>query len=415
MIISYVFIFMGCIMNTVFGREKVIERMWKLLLERSILFTAERRVGKTTVLNQLKETPKDGYRVIFSDLEKVDSPLEFINDVLNQTAPFLSIEDKASGWFFKTWKILEGTEVGGLIKIPEHREKDWKALLQTAIHAICSNTDDTVVFLWDELPYMLQKINEHEIARESVERSSLKIMDTLRALRQEHTNLRMVFTGSIGLHHVLNALTHENYAAESVNDMEKVALLPLDTSSAQKMAQFHLAKEELVDHEQGSLAQSISQQCDGIPFYIEKLIRRLAIHEQVLSEALINQEISYILTDANDDWELEHFRSRLSIYYKGDTLDANDRVIPKSSIAKAILNHCAASAESQSIDACYQAVKSKYSIDNRGLIIALLNKLVKDHYLLRDAQGHYRFCFSLVQRWWILAEGLTVAEGNNNA
>ena len=402
-------------MNTVFGREKVIERMWKLLLERSILFTAERRVGKTTVLTQLKDTPKDGYRVIFSDLEKIDSPLEFINDVLNQTAPFLSIEDKASGWFSKTWEILEGTEIGGLFKIPEYREKDWKALLQTAIHAICSNTDDTVVFLWDELPYMLQKINEHEVARGSVERSSLKIMDTLRALRQEHTNLRMVFTGSIGLHHVLNSLTHENYAAESVNDMEKVALLPLEISSAQKMAQFHLAKEELVDHAQENLAQSISQQCDGIPFYIEKLIRRLAIHEQALSEALINEEISYILTDANDDWELEHFRSRLSIYYKGDILDTNDRAIPKATIAKAILNHCAASVEPQSIDTCYQAVKSKYSIDDRDLIIALLNNLVKDHYLLRDAQGHYRFCFSLVQRWWILAEGLAGVEGNNHA
>jgi len=49
------------------------------------------------------------------------------------------------------------------------------------------------------------------------------------------------------------------------------------------------------------------------------------------------------------------------------------------------------------------------------MIITLLKNLVKDHYLLRDEQGRYRFCFSLVQRWWLLAEGLTGAEGNNHA
>jgi len=401
-------------MNTVFGREKVIERIWKLLNERSILFTAERRVGKTTVLNQLKGTPKAGYRVIFSDLEKIDSPLEFINDVLNKTAPFISTEDKASGWFFKSLEKLGGTEVGGLIKIPEHKSKDWKELLQTAINAICSNTDDTVVFLWDELPYMLQKINEHEIASGSVERSSLKIMDTLRALRQEQSNLRMVFTGSIGLHHVLNSLTNDTYAAESVNDLEKVALSPLNENAAQKMAQFHLEKEQIMGVEE-NLAKSISRQCDCIPFYIEKMIRRLTIHEQELSEALINQEIAHILTDVNDDWELEHFRSRLRVYYKCVILDTNEREIKKSVIAKSILNHCAVSTEPQSIDACYRAVKSSYSIDDRDLIITLLNDLVKDHYLLRDEQGYYRFYFSLVQRWWILAEGLVVAEGNSHA
>ncbi|MCX7086862.1 MAG: hypothetical protein NTV00_02285 [Methylococcales bacterium] len=327
----------------------------------------------------------------------------------------LSPSDKASGWFFKTWETFEGVEVGGLIKIPEYRQKDWKELLQTAINAICSNTDDTVVFLWDELPYMLQKINAHEIASASTDRSSLKIMDVLRALRQENTNLRMIFTGSIGLHHVLNTLTNDSYAAESVNDLEKVALLPLEKNAAQEMAQAHLTKERLTDEPQAGFAESISRQCDYIPFYIEKLIRRLTIHEQVLSEALINQEIAMILTDANDDWELEHFRSRLNIYYKGDILDANNRKVQRSSVAKAILNHCAVATEPQSIDACYRAVKASYNIDDRDLIIGLLNNLAKDHYLLRDEQGQYHFCFSLVQRWWRLTEDLAMTEANNHA
>lgn len=396
-------------MSRVFGRDKVVERIWKLLIEFSILFTAERRVGKTTVLNELKYKPKEGYRVIFSDLEKIDSPLEFINDVLNKSSPFISTTDRTSGWFFKLWEVLEGIEVGGLIKIPEHKEKDWKEILQVTIDAICSNSDEIVVFLWDELPYMLQKINEHEVAKGSVERSSLKIMDTLRALRQEHDNLRMVYTGSIGLHHVLNTLANETYASESVNDMEKVELLPLDLVAAKEMLEFLLEKEGVREQLDESLLESIAYQCDFIPFYIEKLIRRLTIYEQAITEVLVSQEIAYILTDASDDWELEHFRKRLNTYYKGEIIDVNERRIKRSSIAKSILSHCAVSSAPQSIDECYRAVRSSYSIDDRELIITILNNLVKDHYLQRDVKGYYQFCFSLVKRWWILAEGLSIS------
>lgn len=393
-------------MNKVFGRYRVIERIWKLLLEHSILFTAERRVGKTTVLNELKKAQKKECRVIYSDLEKIDSPLEFVNDVLNKTAPFISKTDRASGWFSDLWGSLGGVEVGGLIKIPEQKEKDWKEMLQVSINAICNNTDDIIVFLWDEVPYMLQKINAHEIASGSVERSSLKIMDTLRALRQEQNNVRMVFTGSIGLHHVLKTLTSETYASESVNDMEKVELRPLDSASAQEMAIFHLEKEARLKGTKEKLVEAIIHQCDYIPFYIEKLIRRLAIHEQEITTELVNKEISHILTDANDDWELEHFRKRLRTYYKGEIVDTQQRKIQRSAIAKMILNHCAASTKPQSIDECYKAVKSSYSIDNRDLIIDTLRNLVKDHYLLQNDQGCYSFSFSLIQRWWVLAEGL---------
>lgn len=406
---------LGGFMDKVFGRVSVIERIWKLLERFSILFTAERRVGKTTVLNEIVNAPKLGFRVIYSDLEKIDSPLEFVNDLLNKTAPFISEEDKVKGWFDELREALGGIEIKGVIKIPEKKEKEWKENLQLAIHAICTNTDDMVVFLWDELPYMLQKINEHEITKGSAERSSIKIMDTLRALRQEQKNLRMVFTGSIGLHHVLNTLTDNSYASEPINDMEKVELLPLDPVSATAMANYHLEKESGIKNADVSLVEAIISQCDYIPFYIEKLIRRLAIDEQEITTDRVNIEINQLLIDARDDWELEHFRKRLRIYYKGEIVDVNKKLIPRSVIAKAILNHCAASQKPRTIDDCYKAVKSSYQIDDRDLIIEMLGYLVKDHYLLRDSSGGYHFCFSLVQRWWGLAEGLNMAESEGNA
>jgi len=213
---------------------------------------------------------------------------------------------------------------------------------------------------------------------------------------------------------VLNTLTNDTYASESVNDMDKVALQPLDIFSAKEMTQYNLNQEGLNEVDD-DVIESIASQCDCIPFYIEKLIRRLSINEQQLMIENVNQEIAAILTDERDDWELEHFRKRLRTYYKGEVIDANQKEIQRATIAKLILNHCAVAAVPQSIDECNQAVKSNYSIDDRDLIITILNNLVKDHYLQRDVKGRYQFYFSLVQRWWVLAEGLNSEQGIDNA
>ncbi len=44
--------------NNVIGRDKRIERIWKKLRKDSIRFTAERRVGKTTVMTKMAAEPR---------------------------------------------------------------------------------------------------------------------------------------------------------------------------------------------------------------------------------------------------------------------------------------------------------------------------------------------------------------------
>ena len=104
---------------------------------------------------------------------------------------------------------------------------------------------------------------------------------------------------------------------------------------------------------------------------------------------------------------MEHFRQRLKIYYRGTLRDVNGIAIATASIAKTLLNNLAVAAEPQSIDQCNADLKSKMPIENRDVVIELLNSLAKDHYLQRDEDGRYAFRFPLLQRWWILAEGLT--------
>jgi len=49
----------------------------------------------------------------------------------------------------------------------------------------------------DELPYMLQAIANQDRKANANDNFALAILDTLRAVRNEHANLRMIFCGSL--------------------------------------------------------------------------------------------------------------------------------------------------------------------------------------------------------------------------
>ena len=84
--------------QNVVGRDKLIETIWKKLETRSLQFTAERRVGKTTVMTKMAAEQKAGYEVLFMDLEGIDSPTRFVELIINRALPLLSAASKMKKW-----------------------------------------------------------------------------------------------------------------------------------------------------------------------------------------------------------------------------------------------------------------------------------------------------------------------------
>jgi hypothetical protein len=167
-----------------------------------------------------------------------------------------------------------------------------------------------------------------------------------------------------------------------------------------------LDEEEIECDSQDSVVKHLVELTDGVPFYILRVISRLAISEETATPSTVESEIKRHLTSTSDPWEMEHFRERLNIYYNRQLTDADGKLIEAASVAKALLNNIAVATEPQSIDRCYAELKSKMRFQNRDEVIQLLKSLAMDHYLQRDDDGRYRFRFPLVQKWWILAEGL---------
>jgi hypothetical protein len=393
--------------ENVVGRDELIAQMWKVIKRSSAVFTAERRVGKTTVLKKMEAEAVDSKIVLYADLEKVDTPVRFVEVLLNDLRQYLPKKAIAGQWLGSFIESIGGYEVGGIIKIPPQEKKDWQSVLEKTLTNVCiQQSDFQLVFLWDEVPYMLQKINALERKSRSNDNSALAILDSLRAMRNEHPNLRMIFTGSVGLHHVLRDLREDQYASQPTNDMEKIEIGPLTPEHASTLVRNALDEEEIECDSQDSVVKHLVELTDGVPFYILRVISRLAISEETATPSTVESEIKRHLTSTSDPWEMEHFRERLNIYYNRQLTDADGKLIEAASVAKALLNNIAVATEPQSIDRCYAELKSKMRFQNRDEVIQLLKSLAMDHYLQRDDDGRYRFRFPLVQKWWILAEGL---------
>ncbi len=393
----------------VIGRDRLIARIWKRLETESVRFLAERRVGKTSVLKKMASDPNSGFQPIYLDLEKVHSAERFVEVLLSALKPLMSTVDKATGGFIELLRKFGGTEVGGMVKIPVLEKRRWQDAVEETFRAICDNNRDTrIVLMLDELPYMLQSIANQDRKANANDNFALAILDTLRAARNEHANLRMIFCSSVGLHHVLNSLRDKQYPSQPVNDMPGVEIHPLELDDAIRLTKrlLEIEKVSIEPAHVASIANQIASQTDCVPFYIERVVSRLVEQDAAVVAASVEYTILRHLVDDNNDWEMNHFRQRLEIYYDGNSLDSNNQKIPRHTIARRILDHVAREDASQSIDEIWNAMKAKFALDDRDAVIELLSLLAQDHYLIADDNKRYTFRFPLIRRWWIIAHGL---------
>jgi hypothetical protein len=264
--------------ENVVGRDRLIAHIWRVLERDSALFTAERRIGKTTVMKKMQAEAPDGLTVRYLDLEKIDSPHRFVEVLLGEVRDLLSKKERTKDLLTKLPALFGGTEVGGVIKLPSHsRAEWWQPALEKAFACICEHSPTaTLVLLFDELPYMLQKIAVGDGDRNG-SAAALAILDTLRAVRHEHSNLRMVFSGSIGLHHVINTLRDAGCASQPTNDMETIEIGPLDLPDAKELARRLLTNAEVECDSVDEVAAELAKLADRVPFYIERVVMRLAL------------------------------------------------------------------------------------------------------------------------------------------
>ena len=104
--------------SEVFGRDRLIQQLWRILERQSLVLSAERRMGKTCVVKKMaKEAPED-YLTVYRDLEGVRSPIEFVETIFQDVERHLSSFKRLAEGTRQLAMQLGGTEIGGMIKLP---------------------------------------------------------------------------------------------------------------------------------------------------------------------------------------------------------------------------------------------------------------------------------------------------------
>lgn len=379
--------------NLILGRDKLINRLWVTLEGRSIYMNDLRRIGKTQIMVKMQAEPAAGWHPVKRDLGGLHSAAEFATRVYLDAAEILSVKKRVLRGMSTFLSKAGGTEIGGVLKLPDGQIAPWKDILfrtfadiEQEMAALETETGQParMVFFWDEVPFLLDNIVKREGPSVAME-----VLDTLRAFGQDHNHIRLVLTGSIGIHHVLATLRKEGHNHSPLNRMEHVSPGPLDPPDACELAARLLAGAGLTSKQPDICAQTIATSVGNVAFYIHKLVSRLPLDQSLTPEIIDHCLLREITSDQSDDWDFAHYRNRLRDYYREE-----------ESLSLAVLD---AVAVNQPID--FNAIRKEVAalipnFSNDEQLRDLLKLLCRDHYLVRTEENTYRFYLDLIRRWW---------------
>ncbi len=352
-------------LNEVVGRDRLIKKLWQVLERQSLVLTAERRMGKTSFIKKMSVEPLPEKLVKFRDLEGLRTPIEFVETVWQDVQRDLSGKERVFAGARQLLEQLNGAEIKGW-KLPKSVEQHWKSILTKTIEDLMANQDGMVIFFWDEMPMMLDNI-KHDLG----ETVAMEILDALRSLRQTHTNLRMVFTGSIGLHHVVTKLKKAGYANAPTNDMHLEEVMPLDLDNASSLAQELLLGANIMVENLADIGLSIAIAVDCVPYFIHHVVDEMQWVTGPVTQQILADIVSQNLNNPVNRWDMAHYRERINTYY-------DELLVP---LALGILDELAATIDSLPLQALWQRLQIQSGLSGYDLetVREMLNLLQRDH------------------------------------
>jgi len=376
--------------DEVVGRDELIEAIWRALAVQSVVRTSERRIGKTSVIRKMADEldPSKVFAVL-RDVEGLRNPEEFVEAVYNDVEAQLSKIERAK---LGLWRLLEkfgGTQIAD-VKLPAIR-LHWKSLLMSLFEDLFEAESRSVMFFWDELPLFI-----FNVAQSSGDSVAMELLDVLRSLRQRHPRLRMVFTGSVGIHQVINSLRKSGYANDPTNDMATIEVPPLSPSHGQSLAEELIKGEHLSpSHLARDLGRETSEAVGHIPYYIHVLVSRLRTRGGIVTLESVRLESDLMIQDPNDPAHFAYYEERLKTYYSA--ADAQ--------IALRALDALCAASHPLPFSELANLVRHKIDTVDDDHLREVLKVLMKDHYLQRSQAGQFSFRYTLIQCWWLYARG----------
>jgi hypothetical protein len=384
--------------EAIIGRKKEIADIWTRLEKRSVVLTAERRVGKTCVLRKMYEIPRNGWLPLFCWVESDRHPIDCVGKIFSEANRLEARSDKGIwlGRIRSAYRTLAGAEISGW-KLPQLRT-DWKSLLNALFSDISENTGNRILIVIDEFPMMISNI-----IKDHGGPLGMEFLDALREIRQKYEpsdQIRFLMSGSIGLHLILQQLKSDHeYKGNPVNDMSQKVLSGMTEEDVKLMCVKYLAEEGIIRNDQAEFDRRMFEATDGLPLYIQYVCERFQDSKRrEVSPDDIDAEIRAMMDDREIQW-FNNAAERIGTYYA--SLQADHRA---SIILKMLSHEESFVSEGVIID----DVRSQMTVEYDDEVLSTLELLLDDNYIVRDTstgERRYRFRYEIMRKWWRINKG----------
>lgn len=384
--------------DELYGRQGLLDHLWRQIRGNNVLLLAPRRFGKTGVMRHVLLRPQADYLPIYFDLEDVDSPAEFVwrltGEILKQDPlrgliqRIKGLPGEIAGWAKRTFDEIEFE--GAKVKFKEAIAGEWRTPARRLM-AELEKARPTVVFILDELPAMLERMSSRKGGNDAAN----EFLSWFRAVRlQQKDRLRrhrFIVGGSIGIDPILRRLR----ASETLNDFERVYVEPLARDDADRLV--------------GDLAASLKVGCDeavrsrlldligpAVPYFIHLFFSQLALlptgKRQPLAIDSLERVYRERILGPTCRHYFDYYRQRLNRY--------------RSPLERAAVNILRTVSESPLGRASWSQLFDVYQKSRkRGAgeleFCELMADLQCDWYLVLDPNtNEYGFMLDVMRQWW---------------
>lgn len=351
------------------GRERELARLHEAVVAGGAHVTGERRMGKTWLIKRLQADLAETVSAIYVSAET--SSLDLFGERLVAAMR----DHRLLGRHIERWEKELGGKLTvrlGVLEFALHG-KATKSAPDTAgsvdidlLELLEAAGDRPVVLIVDEITHLCHALG--------AERAG-EFLSALRSSRQSG-GPPLVICGSIGLHHAL-----DDFAA--VNDLWTVTVGPLAPQEAVTLTSRLLLG--IGAQPTRELVESVVEETSAIPFYIHAVVDRMRYRDDPDVAAVVSECL------ADNTWHTDHYVTRLEEYYGRE----------RAAHARAILDLIAQSDMPLRVDALRDQLASRdpdLSL-SRDDVLVLLDKLERDHYLVRDGEAD-RMSSALLGRIW---------------
>lgn len=370
-----------------YDRDQESDRLWHHFKNgKNVLMLAPRRIGKTVLLNRLKEESEwQGFHAIVLDVQGYHDEKAFFQQMCAAIQEEIGVGQAViASLTERLRRVLHGAESQG-----DWRNillnTDWTIFADHLLAQLESEKDGRPwLFLVDEIPIFTKALLE----KEGLEKAR-DFLYTLRHLCNKHRKVLWLYTGSIGL----DTIARRHGFEGALVDMEIEPLEPFGRDIATEFLGYIARKRECTFSPE-AIDRIIVRLGWLSPYYLEK------IAEAACDKAIVGQSISTDAADRAADSLLELARRTYWSTWR-EHLDKNFPD-PERTHLFTILAVIAYAPMGAGLDTLLTALNRGGEPIGEAVLQGYLDTLEADGYLSANAdRSRFHFRLNLLREWWV--------------